>query len=115
MTTAADLIDKAIEVINEKGWCQNTMENEHGQVCTLGALERARHQLFHGLQESAEVFASIRNYVDAKHAIGEVIAARVPHSTNIPTWNDVYAESADDVIEVLKIARENIALQEEQS
>lgn len=113
MTTAAELIDKAIEVINEKGWCRGVLENKQGQVCTLGALEQARFQLN---QERAanEVFAAIRAYVSAKHAIGEVVAERSPQCSNIPTWNDVYAESADDVIEVLKIARENIALKGEQ-
>ncbi len=37
-TTATELVERAIEIINERGWCQHTEVDEDGRVCLDEAL-----------------------------------------------------------------------------
>lgn len=46
---AADLIDGAIDVLHERGWCQGTLVNDAGNRCVLGALRVAADATNHAL------------------------------------------------------------------
>lgn len=34
----SEICEKAIEVLDEKGWCQGAIQDENGSVCAVGAL-----------------------------------------------------------------------------
>ena len=41
----AEVLDKARQRLIDKGWCQGTEENEHGECCALGAIIRSTQSL----------------------------------------------------------------------
>lgn len=41
MSEVADVLTKAVKILDEKGWCQDTLENEQGNVCAFGAINTA--------------------------------------------------------------------------
>lgn len=36
---------RAIEILDERGWCQNFFEDEQGRVCTIGAVAHATRDI----------------------------------------------------------------------
>lgn len=113
------ILDRAIDAINENGWCRNTLMDDNGHVCMLGALEIAQVQMRNelvdllGNQQDAYV-RSIRLLGEAERRIAQLLKERdlrgallhkLP-ADMIPEWNDYRAKDADEVIEVLKLAKE---------
>lgn len=113
MATPDDLLNRAAELIGERGWHQGGLEDEHGALCALGALGRAKYELFDlngdGLGRQAK---------EASDAYGEAYTQLVytinPTATgnwaewgnlvSVPAWNDDETRTAEDVILALKNA-----------
>ncbi len=75
---------KAAKYIEDHGWCQNTVEDEKGQVCIIGALDYA------GLRRLGWVTASGR----VTKAVG----------SNFINWNNHPKRTKQEVINILKQA-----------
>lgn len=102
---AVDLL-AAADVIRKRGWSVGTVEDDHGRVCVAGAIciavagrtSRTRNiapALFRTRIEPAKL--AVETYLDLPHRDG-FGAVRM----NIEMWNDVRAESAEEVIELLE-------------
>jgi len=82
---AADVLDKAADVIVERGWCQGQFRNSAGQVCALAAVHTAAR---------TTPFTWV-----ADEALG-IIRKRVGMS--VAYWNDAPERTADEVITALR-------------
>lgn len=109
---AVDL-DTAADVLRERGWSVGTIEDDHGRVCVAGAIciavagrtsrtHNIAPALFRTRIEPAKLAVEI--HLDLPHP--HVPGARM----NIETWNDIRAESAEEVAELLeRVAAERAA------
>jgi hypothetical protein len=77
--SVADTLDRAADVIEERGWCRNAFVDDSGHVCTHQALFLAGEPF-----ETAQAF---------RRAIGE---ASITH------WNDQVALDQADVVNHLR-------------
>lgn len=100
-----EFIDQTIDVIQERGWCQHTLENSAGNVCLFGALyaATARQYGLPNLHAAAGRFYALQK--NALEMIGKAIRIEVGESLSIPYYNDNNAKSAEDVILILKKAK----------
>ena len=78
---------KARKVIEERGWCQNSQEDNAGRVCVVGALLTVPLDYYGMWKEVEEAF------------IG-VISLRGSHRTNISIekWNDAKSRRKKHVL-----------------
>lgn len=114
--TPAELLDKAIEILQKDGWYQGALVDYAGAVtsgeasrmapvCALGALNRASSGMAeHCLPQDAQA------YNDAAEALMSVIADaegfRGSYPENpIPEFNDAVGRSVEDVLLAFKHAR----------
>ena len=110
----SEVIDRAIEVLREKGWVRGSLYDPiTGRFCLNGALGVAtglldadNHHLG-GLTHPDEWARRTAAFHDAQQAIVAHVGTTVPH------WNDHKARDVDEVIEVLKLAGERLDLQQE--
>ena len=94
---SSELLRKAIQIIEERGWCQKEYENNSGQVCMIGAIHiayDADKMLFH-------------TYDSALTAVYGVCWAH-PIS-----FNDAESTTKEQVIEVLNQAIANLESQKQ--
>lgn len=108
MTTLAEqMVDGAIDYLHEHGWTRGALEDNIGRVCLLGALAHGRLKVVISLGR----FTKRRQrqvewaWLDMNRAVLQVIERR-SDAVQIEQWNDVFAKNADEVIEVLKLAKE---------
>lgn len=85
---ANEIIDKAIEVIEQQGWCQGDYVNDEGNVCMIGALRIAA-----------------TNHRAAVNKVAEAIERETGLYYSVPEYNDYFAKSAEDAILMLKKAK----------
>lgn len=81
---AADVLDKAADVIVERGWCQREYEGEDGRVCVVGAMG----QVSHGKPWN-DAYTALSTYLGTRH-------------TALSYWNDVPGRTAGEVITALR-------------
>ena len=92
------VIDKAIAIINEHGWTRRMEHNiRTGGYCMRGALKRAAKEV----DEHRWTYL----FEQSELTVNRILHGR-QHYQGIPRWNDHYAQGADDVLGVLKLARE---------
>jgi hypothetical protein len=103
------LIDKAIELLQEHGWIRYAAHTENG-FCVMGAMMRA----------ACMTQSSGRDLHDAYEALGRVITPGYgsigPAQLILHFWNDdphLGPRDADEVIEKLKLAGERLDLEAE--
>jgi hypothetical protein len=101
---AARVIDTAIDVLHEKGWNQGESVGPDGSVCLGQALYVAGRRLF---SSPEEVLASAREAVRA--AIEGPSSASLPERARIASFNDDSHTTFEDVLLVLKHAREAVS------
>lgn len=94
---AAELLEKAAAEIDQRGWCQGTLENKDGQVCTIGALVYAAC----GTLDCA--FARSKAWWEARNLLAEL------HG-NIPAYNNAPGRSIEDIQLWFKEAAEQARL-----
>ena len=110
--SAEDMIDEAICVLQDGGWIRGHAHTNEG-YCTLGALAQARRFLVmrmmrsHGGELDADVWTvASQAYSDALGRILQQINGCSTYLSSVPNWNDNLARDADEVIEMLKLAKE---------
>lgn len=89
--TVKEVLLKAAEIIEERGWCQGSYNKETGEVCAKGGLRKAvgwPHQDGEG-------------YYGALDALYTLIGAGT-----ILSWNDTPGRTKSDVITALRQAAE---------
>lgn len=100
------LIDKAIELLRERGWIRGA-EHTYQGFCLRGALRTAANLTASSCQSSAAAYGW------AERACEERIYQLRGTRMSIPAWNDNYAADVDEVIGLLKLAGEDLDRQEE--
>lgn len=100
-----ELTDRAIGLLQEKGWIRYDVESEHG-YCMLGALGAANSRL--GGQAEERRLGMERILRSIYQVLNNRGCRDISYGsyTDIPYWNDQVARDADEVIEVLKLAGE---------
>lgn len=107
--TEADLLDKAVDILETRGWCQHKYgdDTEEGTKCAVGALRRASWELqYHrgGRRELAHDVKVSQSFTRAYKAVQFEVGEQQPDSVglSIEAWNDEGGRTADEVIELLK-------------
>ena len=85
---ASKLLLKAADLIEERGWCQNTYTSPKGRLCILGALKTAQGVEFVGESNPTVLQASKR--------FGAVVGGRTYQ------WNDVPGRTKEEVVAKLR-------------
>ncbi len=99
--TAAELRIKAAEIIEQRGWCQNTIESSDGSVCMVGAMRTA------ACGRASDWSAwDTPEYKEAREQLREEIGI---HGT-LTGWNDC---SGRTQVEVLARLRAGLPLADE--
>lgn len=95
MNPAHDVIDGAIAILKEKGWCQGKLEDAAGQCCLVGAVRKASRNLTDCLIETP--------YLAEEAAWSRL--AKVTGTRALALWNDRAGRTKDDVIYLLEAAK----------
>ncbi len=91
MSKAAEILKRAIENWETKGWLQHSSRNAAGASCSSGGIKMATFQL--GL------FDTYRHYEDASIAFRTTIREDSGNrSHSIISWNDEPGRTKEDVI-----------------
>lgn len=88
---------RAAEIIRTRGWCQGTLFDINGAVCTLGAIQIARRDANGGFYYEMPEYARVTEYV--RENGGHVSGNEGLHY--VARWNDMPGRTADDVINAL--------------
>ncbi len=90
-TTTREVLEAAADIIAERGWCRGLLRDAEGRVCLVGAVQTATIKL--GVtQLQPDAIDCVRQELDERSVFG------------VPDWNDNQAETAEEVILVLKKA-----------
>jgi len=105
---ANEVIDGAIDYITENGWCQNNLTKPDGSACMRGAMMMgagAKLDKNSEINLSDEEFDWYR-FSDAIRKVEKVIHEDTKALITVPNYNDLIATSQEDVLLVLKRAKE---------
>jgi hypothetical protein len=96
--TAADLLDRAADLLERDGWCQGTSYGPDGGMCLLAALQAARADLIwgEGGKRGAGADQAASLYRRAHDAVADAIGG------DITEWNDGIDTSMADVLDLLR-------------
>lgn len=94
MTTPADLLDLAADVIETRGWCQRAWEDPEGKVCLLGAINVADQLIHNGRLSSVgeEATTAVRRHLNGFTLI----------------WNDWPGRTEFEVIDALRLTAKDL-------
>lgn len=87
-----EILVKALEVLEQDGWCQRTSHNVLGQRCSLGAIERGARSL------------GIKEYVRIRRAADRLYRAIGENRGGVASWNDKEGRTYEDVVLAFKKA-----------
>ncbi len=105
----SDVLDRAADLMEERGWYRGFFISDDGAVCHLGAIYAAAGRHVHRQSTGGTWFRVIDDRVDEPRravywdcmAIGEA---------SIPAWNDIRCQSKDEAVaklrEAARMARE---------
>jgi putative intracellular protease/amidase len=94
MSTVADVLDRAADVIAERGHCKGDYEGPDGSVCAIGALLVA---IAGGPADPLNA-RQFHTYMSARDWASDVVGNAVAR------WNDAPERTADEVIAALREA-----------
>lgn len=105
-TDVADVLERAAEVIEERGWCQSKIEEVDGRVCLIGSIKAAT-----GVPLDSVASLDPANvpplWVRAAQAVDRVI--QTEHAgTWSADWNDCAGRDKYEVIDLLKTVAKEI-------
>lgn len=110
---AADILDEAANEI-DKGWCQYHNEDDDGNVCATGALNRATFGtakfLAHDLMRYSDAARKLI-YWTARHALDNTLAEQynmVGERHGLFYYNDAHAKSGDEISTCMRKAATNL-------
>ena len=97
-----EVISKALDVINERGWTQYSFHAEDGAMCISAALVEASYDF------NINMFTNMEKYDKARIVLEELINvnAKPGHEKGMISWNDTPGRTRDDVVRLLKEAQE---------
>jgi hypothetical protein len=83
-----EILDRAADIIDDRGWCQNHFQNDLGEVCVLGALNHA-------------VYPVLTCFVPLDCGKLEPVGnfLRIPR---LPSWNDHTCKNRYEATEFLR-------------
>lgn len=87
---ALAILERANEVLDERGWCQHQTMNARGQVCAVGAIQEASRFWGRALPRRSD----LAPYLEAVLLLGAAIGI---HMGDVPIWNDMPGRSEEDV------------------
>lgn len=113
--TPAQLLTRAADILDERGWFQGSYFNDSGCVCVLGAIHAAvaeaagqditedllrfpRLPLTQDVQSLAQSYNHAIKVLNEQVPFGDILACA------IPDWNDEHGRTKDDVQELLRRA-----------
>lgn len=107
MKKTSEILSRASELLDQKGWCQGTLVNDQGNMCMMGALSTAMQEdrLTENSPESDDVIFERR--ISEERAVVQALSLSIYGAnayafdvicTNpIPEWNDRPERSVEDV------------------
>lgn len=103
----ADVLEKAAEVIERDGWCQNQLTDEAGRVCLVGAIEKAAFGEIRSVASMPVHDARWRLRCGAVDAV--TVALGGGGLFAVPSrWNDLPGRDQFEVIDLLKSVAKTI-------
>lgn len=85
----SEVVEKAIEILDDKGWCQNNFVNPDGKVCLEEALGRANWIVSKNSVMPEDVYSGVRETTGiSKYAF-------------LSEWNDRPERTVEEVKDVL--------------
>jgi hypothetical protein len=103
--TTVEILDGAIRAIEERGHAQGAYQEDDGRVCLKGALR---------IGAGANAMTTYPDQLNFHQAQTHVLSLIYGYCT-IPGWNDEEGRTADEVLHLLKAAREAAALEAERA
>jgi hypothetical protein len=109
-----EVLRKAREVIEERGWCQGMLTADNGNVCAMGALRQATHDIPLTVKEACKLEeeavkrmskAAGTHFYEGESAEGAPYVYHV-FDHEIPSWNDKPSRTVEDVLLMFKRAAE---------
>ena len=114
----AQLLEKGASIIEEKGWCQRTLQQSTGEVCVFGSLLLAQGFLAedHDAHEWSGNKASplhrtvINSLINEIYPTGAVVSPDEWHQAGLIStrWNDSPNQSAHNVITTMRSAAQRL-------
>lgn len=99
-TKVAEVLERAAEVIEERGWCQNDLYTADGRLCLMGAVDRVT-------RTEAGVFLNAMEAMD-EYVIDNYAARRGIGLRPCVTWNDSADRTEHEVIDALRRCAKDI-------
>lgn len=93
----AQVLDDALEVINERGWCQDTLEDGEGRVCAVGAVNYA----IYGRSSSWDTYPS-QEELELAGAVHHALRENIDAASNnwvidVIFYNNTPGRSIEDI------------------
>lgn len=100
----SQILEDAVEVLDERGWCRNNLVEYDGRVCLVGAIYQAAGYI--SIDEYVYDGVSRHDWVledsSREKCAGKARYAVTEHLTeSAEQWNDLSATSKEEVQEVL--------------
>lgn len=90
----ADILDRAAQIIEIRGWTQGAAMNEQGNVCSVGAMDLVQDEGSCTFSELVKAIADFGQYMF--DCDGSVASAK------IAKWNDEYHRTQEDVVTAMR-------------
>jgi hypothetical protein len=106
MNADPEIFEKAAEILEQRGWCQNSMENAAGALCYSGALRvAAMGSLTAKPWNDTLNQVSLRQWYEFNRAY---CWAENVLNDSIPEWNDVPGRTMEEVIDHMKMMAKDL-------
>lgn len=100
MTSGCAIIEKAITIIEDKGWIQGSIGTDDNGYCVMGALDKAWHQLgsYGGALAISDAKNSILHEINKDRSNEKIFS--------LSYWNDSSARTKEEVLSKMRAACE---------
>lgn len=92
--TPSEATEKTIDILNERGWCKGRTQDDIGQVCMLGAIDKATATYELEVAVGKAVASKLNPERDFTHK-------NVSAMGTIAGWNDADERTIEEVQDVL--------------
>jgi len=88
--TAEEILARAADLLETRGWCQGVLEDEHGHLCLVEAL---------GI--------TLTKYRALRHVVCRAVDQEIG-SGNFGAWNDAPGRTQDEVVTALRNSKRHL-------
>jgi hypothetical protein len=99
--SATEIMERAADVIDEKGWCKRSFQNAQGEVCVLGALKLAAG-FVDGKDNILAEFGWITDNNNTSALRNAAAYIELELSMGITRWNDTYCTDQNEATDMLR-------------